>query len=210
MKVLIADDHGIVRSGITLLLERQPDIDVIGEASDGAEALKLALERRPDVAILDNSMPKLTGLQAAREIKQQAPEVNVLILSMHDDERYLYEALRVGAGGYVLKRAADQDLVRAVRAVNDGEPFLTDDAQRTLVRSWIESGEDAPKDKLTDREREVVKLIAEAHTNKQIAEILGLSEKTVESHRSNILNKLGMSDRVELVRYAVRRGLIEA
>ncbi len=210
MKVMIADDHGIVRSGITLLLERQPDIDVIAEASDGAEALKLAVDRRPDVAILDNSMPKLTGLQAAREIKQQAPEVNVLILSMHDDERYLYEALRVGAGGYVLKRAADQDLVRAVRAVNDGEPFLTDDAQRTLVKAWIESGEEAPRDKLTDRELEVVKLIAEAHTNKQIAEILGLSEKTVESHRSNILNKLGMSDRVELVRYAVRRGLIEA
>lgn len=210
MKVLIADDHGIVRSGITLLLERQPDIDVVGEAADGAEALKLAIEKRPDVAILDNMMPKLTGLQATREIKQQAPEVNVLILSMHDDERFIYEALRAGAGGYVLKRAADQDLVRAVRAVNDGEPFLTDDAQRSLVKSWIDSGEDAPKDKLTDREREVVKLIAEAHTNKQIAEILGLSEKTVESHRSNILNKLGMSDRVELVRYAVRRGLIEA
>lgn len=210
MKVMIADDHGIVRSGITLLLERQPDIDVIGEAADGAEALKLALDRRPDVAVLDITMPKLTGLQAAREIKQQAPDVNVLLLSMHDDERYLYEALRVGAGGYVLKRAADQDLVRAVRAVNDGEPFLTDDAQRSLVKAWMESGEEPRRDKLTDRELEVVKLIAEAHTNKQIAEILGLSEKTVESHRSNILNKLGMSDRVELVRYAVRRGLIEA
>lgn len=210
MKVMIADDHGIVRSGITLLLERQPDIDVVAEASDGQEALKLAIDRRPDVAILDNSMPKLTGLQVCREIKQQAPEVNVLILSMHDDERYLYEALRVGAGGYVLKRAADQDLVRAVRAVNDGEPFLTDDAQRSLVKAWMESGEEPKRDKLTDRELEVVKLIAEAHTNKQIAEILGLSEKTVESHRSNILNKLGMSDRVELVRYAVRRGLIEA
>jgi DNA-binding NarL/FixJ family response regulator len=210
MKVMIADDHGIVRSGITLLLERQPDIDVIGEAADGAEALKLAVDRRPDVAVLDITMPKLTGLQAAREIKQQAPDVNVLLLSMHDDERYLYEALRVGAGGYVLKRAADQDLVRAVRAVNDGEPFLTDDAQRSLVKAWMESGEEPRRDKLTDRELEVVKLIAEAHTNKQIAEILGLSEKTVESHRSNILNKLGMSDRVELVRYAVRRGLIEA
>lgn len=209
MRVMVADDHGIVRSGITLLLERQPDIDVIGEASDGVEALNLAIEHKPDVAILDNSMPKLTGLQAAREIKQQVPEVNVLILSMHDDERYLYEALRVGAGGYVLKRAADQDLVRAVRAVNDGEPFLTDDAQRSLVKAWMESGEEPRRDKLTDRELEVVKLIAEAHTNRQIAEILGLSEKTVESHRSNILNKLGMSDRVELVRYAVRRGLIE-
>jgi DNA-binding NarL/FixJ family response regulator len=210
MKVMIADDHGIVRSGITLLLERQPDIDVIGEAADGAEALQFAVEHKPDVAVLDISMPKLTGLQAAREIKQQVPEVNVLLLSMHDDERYLYEALRVGAGGYVLKRAADQDLVRAVRAVNDGEPFLTDDAQRSLVKAWMESGEEPRRDKLTDRELEVVKLIAEAHTNKQIAEILGLSEKTVESHRSNILNKLGMSDRVELVRYAVRRGLIEA
>lgn len=210
MRVMIADDHGIVRSGITLLLERQPDIDVIGEAGDGAEALKFAIEHKPDVAILDISMPKLTGLQVAREIKQQAPEVNVLMLSMHDDERYLYEALRVGAGGYVLKRAADQDLVRAVRAVNDGEPFLTDDAQRSLVKAWMESGEEPRRDKLTNRELEVVKLIAEANTNKQIAEVLGLSEKTVESHRSNILNKLGMSDRVELVRYAVRRGLIEA
>ncbi|MFY9264258.1 MAG: response regulator transcription factor [Solirubrobacterales bacterium] len=209
MKVMIADDHGIVRSGITLLLERQPDIDVIGEAGDGAEALSFAVEHRPDVAILDVSMPKMTGLQAAREIKRQAPDVNVLMLSMHDDERYLYEALRVGAGGYVLKRAADQDLVRAVRAVNDGEPFLTDDAQRSLVKAWMESDEEPRFDKLTDRELEVVKLIAEAHTNKQIAAILGLSEKTVESHRSNILNKLGMSDRVELVRYAVRRGLIE-
>ncbi|HEV7918951.1 MAG TPA: response regulator transcription factor [Solirubrobacterales bacterium] len=209
MKVMIADDHGIVRAGITLLLERQPDIDVIGEAGDGAEAVALAVQHRPDVAVLDISMPKLTGLQAAREIKQQAPEVAVLLLSMHDDERYLYEALRVGAGGYVLKRAADQDLVRAVRAVYDGEPFLTDDAQRSLVKAWMESGEEPRRDKLTDRELEVVKLIAEAHTNKQIAEILGVSEKTVESHRSNILNKLGMSDRVELVRYAVRRGLIE-
>lgn len=211
MKVLVADDHGIVRSGITLLLERQADIDVVAEADNGADAVKLAIEHRPDVAVLDVSMPKLTGLQAAREIKAQAPDVNVLLLSMHDDERYLYEALRVGAGGYVLKREADQDLVRAVRAVYNGEPFLTGDAQRSLVRDLMEmSPEEAPRrDKLTDRELEVVKLIAEAHTNKQIAEILGLSEKTVESHRANVLNKLGMRDRVELVRYAVRRGLIE-
>lgn len=210
MKILIADDHGIVRSGIRLLLERQPDMTVIAEAGDGAEAVAQALEHRPDVAILDVSMPKLTGLQASREIHRQAPEVALLMLSMHDDDRYLYEALRAGAGGYVLKRAADQDLVRAVRAVQRGEPFLTDRDQGTLVRSWIESGADAePKDRLTPRELEVVKLIAEAHTNKQIAEILGVSEKTVESHRANLLNKLGMRDRVELVRYAIRRGLIE-
>jgi DNA-binding NarL/FixJ family response regulator len=209
MRILVADDHGIVRSGITLLLERQPDMEVVAEACDGAEALQMALSERPDLAILDVSMPKLTGLQAAREIKQQAPEVDVLLLSMHDEERYLYEALRVGAGGYVLKRAADQDLVRAVRAVKNGEPFLTAEAQRSLVRSWMDSGEAPPKDVLTARELEVVKLIAEAHTNKQIAEILGLSEKTVESHRANVFHKLGMRDRVELVRYAVRRGLIE-
>ncbi len=211
MRVLVADDHGIVRAGITLLLERQADIDVVAEAENGADAVTLAVEHRPDVAVLDVSMPKLTGLQAAREIKAQAPEVAVLLLSMHDDERYLYEALRVGAGGYVLKREADQDLVRAVRAVFNGEPFLTGDAQRSLVRDLMKmSPSERPRrDKLTDRELEVVKLIAEAHTNKQIAEILGLSEKTIESHRANILNKLGMRDRVELVRYAVRRGLIE-
>lgn len=211
MNILVADDHGIVRSGIKLLLDRQPDMEVIAEAEDGAEAVTLALQHRPDVAVLDVSMPKLTGLQAAREIKAQVPDVAVLLLSMHDDEAYLYEALRVGAGGYVLKREADQDLVHAVRAVFNGEPFLASAAQQSLVRDLMRmDAADAPlRDRLTPRELEVVKLIAEAHTNKQIAEILGLSEKTIESHRANVLNKLGMRDRVELVRYAIRRGLIE-
>ncbi|MBJ7348234.1 MAG: response regulator transcription factor, partial [Thermoleophilaceae bacterium] len=188
MKVLVADDHGIVRSGIKLLLDRQADMEVIAEAEDGAEAVSLALQHRPDVAVLDVSMPKLTGLQAAREIKAQAPEVAVLLLSMHDDEAYLYEALRIGAGGYVLKREADQDLVQAVRSVFNGEPFLASAAQQSLVRDLMRmDAADAPlRDRLTPRELEVVKLIAEAHTNKQIAEILGLSEKTIESHRSNV------------------------
>jgi DNA-binding NarL/FixJ family response regulator len=208
MRVVIADDHGIVRSGLRLLLEQQPDIEVVGEASDGAEARDLAIAERPDLAILDVKMPKLTGLQATREIREQAPDVAVLILSMHDDERYLFEALKAGASGYVLKRQADEDLLDAVRAVQRGEPFLTPDAQRALIKDVLERGPDQA-DELTPREQEVVKLVAEAHTNREIAEILHLSEKTVESHRANAMRKLGMRDRVELVRYAVRRGLIE-
>jgi DNA-binding NarL/FixJ family response regulator len=207
VKVLIADDHGIVRAGVKLLLDRQPDIEVVAEAEDGVDALEKVIEYRPDVAVLDVSMPRMTGLQATHEIKQQVPETQVLILSMHDDERYLFEALRVGAAGYVLKRAADQDLVDAVRAAGRGEPFLTASAQQTLIRDFLERG-DQPEE-LTPREQEVVKLIAEAHTNKAIAEILHLSEKTVESHRARVLQKLGMRDRVELVRYAIRRGLVE-
>jgi DNA-binding NarL/FixJ family response regulator len=209
MKVLIADDHGIVRTGIRLLLERQPDLEVVGEAADGVEAVEQALASRPDLCILDVGMPRMTGLQAARAIRSHLPQAHVLMLSMHDDERYLFEALKAGAAGYVLKREADQDLVGAVRAVGRGEPFLTNAAERSLVRQWMEEGE-GPVLPLTPREEEVVKLIAEAHTNSQIAEILHLSEKTVESHRANVLRKLGMRDRVELVRYAIRRGLVEA
>jgi DNA-binding NarL/FixJ family response regulator len=208
MRIVIADDHGIVRSGLRLLLERQQDIDVVGEASDGIEARDLAISERPDIAILDVKMPRLTGLQATREIREAAPDVSVLILSMHDDERYLFEALKAGASGYVLKSQADQDLVEAIHAVHRGEPFLTPDAQRALIKDVLARGEE-PSDHLTPREQEVVKLAAEAHTNREIAEILDLSEKTVENHRSNAMRKLGMRDRVELVRYAIRRGLIE-
>jgi DNA-binding NarL/FixJ family response regulator len=207
LKVLIADDHGIVRSGVKLLLDRQPDIQVVGEAEDGVDAVAKAIALRPDVAVLDVSMPRMTGLQATHEIKQQAPDTQVLILSMHDDERYLFEALRAGAAGYVLKQAADQDLVDAVRAAGRGEPFLTASAQQTLIRDFLDRGGQPVE--LTPREQEVVKLIAEAHTNKEIAEILHLSEKTVESHRARVLQKLGMRDRVELVRYAIRQGLVE-
>jgi len=209
VRVLIADDHGIVRSGLRLLLERQPDIEVIGEAADGAEARDTAIRERPDLAILDVRMPKLTGLQATREIKRQAPEVAVLILSMHDDERYLFEALRAGASGYVLKTQADADLVEAIGAVQRGEPFLTPAAQQTLIKDVLERGRDEADEDLTPREQEIVKLVAEAHTTRQIAEILHLSEKTVENHRGNAMRKLGMRDRVELVRYAIRRGLID-
>ncbi len=209
MKILVADDHGIVRAGIRLLLERQNDLQVIAEASDGVEAVEQALAVRPDLCILDVGMPRLTGLQAAREIRAHLPDARVLMLSMHDDEHYLFEALKAGASGYVLKREADQDLVGAVRAVGSGEAFLTNAAERSIIREWMDEGANGPEIPLTPREEEVVKLIAEAYTNTQIAEILHLSEKTVESHRANVLRKLGMRDRVELVRYAIKRGLVE-
>jgi len=208
MRVLIADDHGIVRSGLRMLLENAADVEVVGEAADGAQARDMAIRERPDLAILDVKMPKLTGLQATRAIREQAPGVAVLILSMYDDERYLFEALKAGASGYVLKAQADSDLLEAVRAVARGEPFLTPKAQRALIKDVLGAGA-VPTDELTPREQEVVKLVAEAHTNKEIAEILHLAEKTVENHRSNAMRKLGMRDRVELVRYAIRRGLIE-
>jgi DNA-binding NarL/FixJ family response regulator len=209
-RILVADDHGIVRAGIRLLLERQPDLDVVAEASDGIEAIEQALLTRPSLCILDVSMPRMTGLQAAREIRSHLPETRVLMLSMHDDEHYLFDALKAGASGYVLKHAADQDLVGAVRAVIRGEAFLTNVAQRSIIRQWMADGCKGPTDPLTPREEEVVKLIAEAHTSAQIAEVLHLSEKTVESYRANVLRKLGMRDRVELVCYAIRRGLVEA
>ena len=207
--IIVADDHGIVRSGIKLLLERQPDLEVVGEASDGVEAVEKALACRPGLCILDVGMPRMTGLQAARAIRQHLVDARVLMLSMHDDERYLFEALKAGASGYVLKREADQDLVGAVRAVVQGDAFLTNAAERSLIREWMSGNAQQPHVPLTTREEEIVKLIAEAHTNAQIADILHLAEKTVESHRSNVLRKLGMRDRVELVRYAIRRGLVE-
>ena len=202
LRILVADDHGIVRSGVRMLIDRQPGMSVVAEAGDGAHAVELALAERPDVAILDVSMPRLTGTQAAREIRAQLPGTGVLLLSMHDDERYMSDAFEAGAGGYVLKSQADTDLVDAVRAVARGEAFVSPTA-----RDW--DAEAPVRDALTARELQVVKLIAEAHTNRQIADVLGVSEKTVESHRANLLAKLGMRDRVELVRYAIRRGLIE-
>ena len=210
LRVLIADDHGIVRAGLRMLLERQPGMRVVAEAADGAEAVERTVAARPDVAILDVSMPRLTGLQAARAIRAQVASTHVLMLSMHEDEQYVFEALQAGASGYVLKRAADTDLIEAVRAVARGEPFLSPSTEAGLIRAWLTESGPAPRDALTPRELEVVKLIAEGHTNREIAGVLQLSEKTVESHRGNVLAKLGMRDRVQLVRYAIRRGLIEA
>ena len=210
LRILLADDHGIVRSGLHVLIERQDGMHVVAEADDGVAAVEAAQREHPDVAVLDVAMPRMTGIQAAREIKAHRPDTAVVMLSMYDDERYLFDALRAGASGYVLKRAADEELIAAIRSVAAGKPYLPATTQSALVKEWLEHADQAPRDPLTPREQDVVKLIAEAYTNRQIGEILNVSEKTVESHRANVLAKLGMRDRVELVRYAIRRGLIEA
>jgi DNA-binding NarL/FixJ family response regulator len=212
-RILLADDHAVVRRGLRAILEGEPDLDVVAEAEDGATAVELALREDIDLAILDVSMPRLTGVQAAERIIEQRPAVRVVVLSMHDNEQYFFEALRAGASGYVLKSAADSDLVDACRAALRGEPFIYPGAVRALVRQYVESaqrGELSPADPLSTRETEVLKLIAEGFTGREIAETLHISENTVERHRANLLSKLGMRDRVALTRYAIRRGLIQA
>jgi DNA-binding NarL/FixJ family response regulator len=212
-RLLIADDHVMVRRGLRLVLDAEPDLHVVAEAGDGAEAVAIARDLPElDLAILDVSMPRMTGLHAAGEVIRLRPRARVLMLSMHDNEQYLFEALKAGACGYVLKAAADRDLVEACRAALRGEPFLYPSAIAALIRDYLNrarDGEDVPPDPLMTRELEVVKLIAEAHTNEQIAALLTISRKTVERHRENILAKLGMRDRVQLTRYAIRRGLVE-
>ena len=210
-RILIADDHAIVRSGLKKVLDAKADLEVVVEAEDGAEAVEKALSEDVDLAILDVSMPRMTGIQAVAELHKRKPELKTLMLSMHDSEQFLFEALKAGASGYVLKSGADTDIVDAVRAAMRGDSYLYPSAVTTLVRDYVERGGrgDEPFDVLTPRELEVLKLIAEAHTSKEIAEALFISIKTVDRHRQNILDKLGMRDRVELTRYAIRRGLIQ-
>jgi DNA-binding NarL/FixJ family response regulator len=211
-RILLADDHAVVRRGLRLVLDAEPDLVVAAEAGDGAEAVTKALEGDLDLLIIDISMPRMTGLQAVRELHRRRPELRTLILSMHQNEQYLYEALKAGASGYVLKTVADRDLVEACRAAMRGEPFLYPGAMTPLIRDYLDRARtDRPlrEEPLTPREQQIVKLIAEGCNTKQIAGMLVISEKTVERHRANVLEKLGMHDRVELTRYAIRRGLIE-
>jgi len=210
-RILVADDHPIVRSGLKKVLDAEPDMAVVAEAEDGAEAVKKALGEEIDLAILDVSMPKTTGIQAAEELRKRRPDLRVLMLSMYDSEQFLFESLRAGASGYVLKSNADEDIVEAVRKTMRGQSFLYPSAVSSLVKDVVDRGlpEDEPFDVLTPRELQVLKLIAEAYTSKEIAKELVISVKTVERHRQNILDKLGMNDRVELTRYAIRRGLIQ-
>jgi DNA-binding NarL/FixJ family response regulator len=210
-RILLADDHALVRHGLGLILNREADLEVVAEAGDGAEAVELARGDEVDLAILDVTMPRLTGIQAAREITARG-EVKVLMLSMHDNEQYFFEALGAGASGYVLKSVADRDLVEAVRATMRGESFIYPGAVKALIREHLDrlsSGDESHDDPLSPRESEVLKLVAEGYTTKEIAATLVIAEKTVERHRANILEKLGMRDRVELTRYAIRRGLVE-
>jgi DNA-binding NarL/FixJ family response regulator len=211
-RILLADDHALVRRGLRMVLDSQPDLEVVDEVGDGAQAVERALRPDVDLAILDVTMPRMTGLAAARELGRRRPELRVLILSMHENEQFLYEALKAGASGYVLKSAADRDLVEACRAAMRGEPFLYPGAITALIRDYLNrdrNGDPLREDPLTAREQQVLKLIAESYNNQQIADALVISVKTVERHRANILDKLGMHDRVQLTRYAIRRGLIE-
>jgi DNA-binding NarL/FixJ family response regulator len=211
-RILIADDHTIVRSGLKRVLDAKPDLEVVAEAEDGAEAVEKALKEDVHLAILDVSMPRMTGIQAAAELHKRKPELKTLMLSMHDSEQFLFEALKAGASGYVLKSGADTDIVDAVRAAIRGDSYLYPSAVTSLVRDYVERGDrdEEEFDVLTSRELEVLKLIAEAYTSQQIADALFISIKTVDRHRQNILEKLGMRDRVELTRYAIKRGLIQA
>jgi DNA-binding NarL/FixJ family response regulator len=211
-RILLADDHAVVRRGLRLVLDAEPDLEVVAEAGDGAQALQCALGTDIDLAVLDISMPRMTGLQAARALQRRRSELRILMLSMHQNERYLYEALKSGAAGYVLKTVADRDLVEACRAAMRGERFLYPGAETPLIREFLRGARnDEPlrEDPLTPREVEVVKLIAESYSTRQIADALTISEKTVDRHRANIFEKLAMHDRVELTRYAIRRGLVE-
>jgi len=209
IRILLADDHPMVCRGLRMVLDAEPDLTVVAEAGDGREAVRLALETEVDLAVLDVAMPGLTGLQAAAELKRRRPELRTLMLSMYDSEQYFFEALKAGASGYVLKSAADRDLVEACRAAMRGEPFLYPAAVAVLIRDFLDRADEAPSDPLTPRELEIVKLVAEGSTSEEIAEALVISKKTVEHHRSHILEKLGMRDRVDLTRYAIRRGLVE-
>ena len=209
-RVLLADDHPVVRRGLRGLLDVEPDFTVVAEADDGAQALERVLHGDVDLAVLDVSMPRMTGLQAATELARRRPQVRVLMLSMHENEQFFFEALKAGASGYVLKTAADRELVEACRATMRGETFLYGGAVTALARDYVaraRRGED-DAEPLTPREREVVKLVAEGHTSEEIAELLVISRKTVDRHRANVLEKLGLRDRVDLTRYAIRRGLV--
>jgi DNA-binding NarL/FixJ family response regulator len=207
-RILLADDHALVRRGVRLILDGEPDLTVVAEAGDGAEAVEQARTHDVDLAILDIAMPRMTGLQAARELSGRLPDLRILILTMHDNEQFLFEALSAGASGYVLKSVADRDLIEACRAAMRGEPFLYPGAVTTLIRTYLDRTE-GPAKAITDREEEILKLVAEGHTSQQIADLLVISVKTVERHRANLLQKLGLKDRLELTRYAIRAGLIE-
>jgi DNA-binding NarL/FixJ family response regulator len=211
-RILLADDHALVRGGLKLLLDAEPDLAVVAEADDGASALEIGIKEEIDLAVLDVSMPRLTGLQVASELHQRRPELRTLMLSVHDNEQYFFEALKAGASGYVLKSAANRDLIEACRSAMRGEPFIYPPAASALVRDYLERaarGEETPTDPLTPRELEVTKLIAEGLTSDEIGETLVIAKNTVDRHRDNILEKLGMRNRVELTRYAIKRGLVE-
>jgi DNA-binding NarL/FixJ family response regulator len=212
IKVLLADDHTIVRDGIRALLEDEPDMEVVGEARDGREAVRMTCAQQPDVVLMDVVMPLLNGLEATRQIKRECPMVHVLVLTMHENEEYVRQMLSAGAAGYVLKDAAARDLLGAIRAVHRGEAVLSPAVTRLVLEDylrWADMAVQADEGCLTPREREVLQLVAEGHTNREIGEILCISPKTVQSHRTNLMSKLGLHDRGDLIKYAIQKKIIE-
>jgi DNA-binding NarL/FixJ family response regulator len=211
ISVLLAEDHAIVRKGLRSLLAAEVDIEVIGEAEDGREAIEKASKLRPNIVVMDITMPGLNGLEATRQIKHRLPEVQVVVLTMHTAEEYIFQILRAGASGYVVKRAAPSELISAVRAAYRGESFLSPSVSRTVIEEYVRKAEALAEEdsyeELTPREREVLQLIAEGHSNRGIAELLCLSVKTVQSHRANLMRKLDIYTTAELTQYAIRRGV---
>jgi len=216
IRVLLADDHTIVRQGVRLCLEAMGDIEVVAEAEDGQIAVQLANQLRPDVAVVDLTMPRLNGVEAIRQIRRDLPETEVVVLSVHDSEPYVVQALRAGAAGYVLKRNAATELAAAIRAAHDGQAYLHPSIARRVIDDYlsrIHASEEAaaePHERLTPREREVLQLAAEGHSTRAIAGLLCLSTKTVEHHRASVMTKLGLHGQTELVKYAIRSGLVES
>jgi len=211
IKVLIVDDHAILREGIRALLCLYPDIEVVGEAGDGLEAISKTRQLAPDIVLMDIAMPGLGGLEATLEIHKQSPNSRVVILTQHDDSEYIFPILKAGASGYVLKKAVGNELVAAIRAVHEGGSFLYPSVAKAVIEGYIRKGEDTTEssyDRLTDREKQVLKLVAEGRSNREIAEMLSLSVKTVIAHRANLMEKLDIHNRTELVKYAIRKGLI--
>jgi len=212
IRILIADDHTLLRNGICALLEAEADMVIVGEASDGREAVRLAGQLKPNVVLMDIAMPLLNGLESTRQIKHDHPEINILVLTMYDNEEYFREMLEVGASGYIIKRAAATELVTAIRAVYNGEAVLSPAITRYLLEDYLTHDSRIERDDpnaLSSREREVLQLIAEGKTSREIAEMLNLSVKTVQSHRSNLMQKLDLHDRGELIKYAIQKKIIE-
>ncbi|MBE3558187.1 MAG: response regulator transcription factor [Ktedonobacteraceae bacterium] len=213
MRILLADDHTILRAGLKMMLNAQPDMEVVGEAQDGRQAIYEALRLQPDIVLMDITMPDMNGIEATRQIKKSLAEVKILILTMHEHDEYVFQALRAGASGYILKEAADTELITALHVIQNGQFYLSPAAQSVMVGDYLQrvrAGEEKDSySSLTEREREILKLVAEGYTNNQIAERLVISPKTVDTHRTHIMDKLNLHSRAELVKYAMRRGLLE-
>jgi two-component system, NarL family, response regulator NreC len=213
IRILLADDHTILRAGLRMMLNAQPDMEVIGEAQDGKQAINATVHLQPDIVLMDITMPDMNGIEATRQIKRVAPEVKVLVLTMHENDEYVFQALRAGASGYILKEAADTELITALHVLRSGQFYLSPSAQSVIVGDYLQrvhTGEEKDSyNNLTEREKEILKLVAEGYTNNQIAERLVISPKTVDTHRTHVMDKLNLHSRAELVKYAMRRGLLE-